>query len=74
MVGGAPGSARHQLTSFQISGRRVASSAPTSEKMLTVAAVPEGAINLNVEGRRLTSPIQGFGKMWQKTYQVAIPT
>jgi hypothetical protein len=42
--------------------------------MLTVAAVPEGAINLNVEGRRLTSPIQGFGKMWQKTYRVAIPS
>jgi hypothetical protein len=35
--------------------------------------VPEGAVNLNVEGRRLTSPIQGFGKMWQKTYSVEIP-
>ena len=30
-------------------------------------------MNINVEGRRLTSPIQGFGKMWQKTYQVRIP-
>jgi hypothetical protein len=40
---------------------------------LNVAAVPEGAVNLNVEGRRLTSPIQGFGKMWQKTYQVRLP-
>jgi hypothetical protein len=37
---------------------------------LNVAEVPEGAININVEGKRLTSPIQGFGKMWQKTYQV----
>ena len=36
--------------------------------ILNVSEVPEGAINLNVEGRRLTSPIQGFGKMWQKTY------
>ena len=26
-----------------------------------------------MEGRRLASPIQGFGKMWQKTYRVAIP-
>ena len=25
------------------------------------------------EVRRLTSPIQGFGKMWQKTYQVRLP-
>ena len=34
---------------------------------------PEGAVNINVEGTRLASPIQGFGKMWQKTYQVRIP-
>jgi hypothetical protein len=40
---------------------------------LNVSEVPEGAVNLNVEGRRLTSPIQGFGKMWQKTYQVRLP-
>ena len=40
---------------------------------LNVSEVPEGALNINVEGRRLASPIQGFGKMWQKTYQVRIP-
>jgi len=40
---------------------------------LSVTDVPEGAININVEGKRLTSPIQGFGKMWQKTYQVRVP-
>ncbi len=40
---------------------------------LNVSQVPEGAINLNVEGRRLASPIQGFGKMWQKTYQTSLP-
>jgi hypothetical protein len=28
----------------------------------------EGVRGTNVSGRRLTSPIQGFGKMWQKTY------
>jgi hypothetical protein len=41
---------------------------------LEVADVPDGAVNINVEGRRLTSPIQGFGKMWQKTYQVRVPS
>jgi hypothetical protein len=41
---------------------------------LNVAEVPAGATNINVEGRRLASPIHGFGKMWQKTYQVRIPT
>lgn len=40
---------------------------------LTVSDVPVGAVNLNVTGKRLTSPIQGFGKMWQKTYQVRLP-
>jgi hypothetical protein len=40
---------------------------------LKVSEVPDGAVNLNVEGRRLASPIQGFGKMWQKTYQVRLP-
>ncbi len=33
---------------------------------------PADAINLNVEGKRLASPIKGFGKMWQKTYQVTL--
>ena len=41
---------------------------------LDVGQVPEGATNINVAGRRLTSPIQGFGKMWQKTYTVALPS
>jgi hypothetical protein len=40
---------------------------------LNVAEAPEGAININVDGKRLASPIQGFGKMWQKTYQVRLP-
>jgi hypothetical protein len=44
-----------------------------SVSRLNVSEVPEGAVNINVEGRRLASPIQGFGKMWQKTYQVRIP-
>lgn len=40
---------------------------------LQVGDVPVGAINLNVAGRRLQSPIQGFGKMWQKTYRMHLP-
>lgn len=26
-----------------------------------------------VEGRRVTGPIHGFGRLWQKTYRVALP-
>jgi hypothetical protein len=27
----------------------------------------------NVEGRKPTGPLQGFGQLWQKSYQVSIP-
>ena len=39
---------------------------------LSVGDVPAGAINLNVSGRRLVGPIQGFGQLWQKTYRVRL--
>jgi hypothetical protein len=39
---------------------------------LKVSATPSGAVNLNVDGRQLTGPIQGFGQMWQKTYSVRL--
>lgn len=41
---------------------------------LSVGELPSDAINQNVAGRKVMSPIQGFGKMWQKTYKVGIPT
>jgi hypothetical protein len=39
---------------------------------LTVGEVPAEARNINVTGRRQTGPMQGFGKMWQKTYRVSL--
>ena len=39
---------------------------------LHVGEMPAGATNLNVAGRRLVGPIQGFGQLWQKTYRVRI--
>ena len=30
----------------------------------------EGVRGTNVAGRRLTGPVQGFGKMWQKSYRM----
>ncbi|HEX5585224.1 hypothetical protein [Gaiella sp.] len=38
---------------------------------LTVTDAPAGAPNL-VEGKRLVGPLQGFGKLWQKTYRVPL--
>jgi len=37
-----------------------------------VGEVAEGANTGNVEGRKPTGPLQGFGPLWQKSYQVEI--
>ena len=39
---------------------------------LTVEGGAAGRLNLNVAGKGLTSPLNGFGAMWQKTYRVAL--
>jgi len=39
---------------------------------LKVSDVPVGAINLNVEGREVVGPLQGFGQMWQNTFRVRL--
>jgi hypothetical protein len=39
---------------------------------LKLGAVPSGAINLNVQGKQPVGPLQGFGRMWQKTYRVEL--
>ena len=39
---------------------------------LKVSDVPMGAMNLNVDGREVVGPLQGFGQLWQKTYRVSL--
>ena len=39
---------------------------------LKVDHAPAGAVNLNVEGRQVVGPLQGFGQLWQKTYSVRL--
>ncbi|HEV2824953.1 MAG TPA: hypothetical protein VG035_07080, partial [Actinomycetota bacterium] len=39
---------------------------------LRLGEVPAEAVNLNVTGRRVVGPVQGFGKMWQKTMRVEL--
>ena len=39
---------------------------------LNISKIPVGALSLNVQGRRLFGPLQGFGQMWQKTYRIAL--
>jgi hypothetical protein len=40
---------------------------------LDLSDTPAGGIPGNVVGRRVSGPLQGFGQMWQKTYQVRLP-
>jgi hypothetical protein len=40
---------------------------------LTVSEVPAGALNLNIDGRQVAGALQGFGQLWQKTYQIRLP-
>jgi len=39
---------------------------------LKVTRAPTGALNLNVEGRHVIGPLQGFGQLWQKTYNIRL--
>jgi hypothetical protein len=41
-------------------------------RSLELGQVPAEAVNLNVSGRRVVGPVQGFGKMWQKTIRVEL--
>jgi hypothetical protein len=50
-----------------VSPRRDADNWAANVQRLTVEK-RDGVRGTNVSGRRLTGPIQGFGKMWQKTY------
>jgi pyruvate/2-oxoglutarate dehydrogenase complex dihydrolipoamide dehydrogenase (E3) component/anti-anti-sigma regulatory factor len=39
---------------------------------LHVPAMPPQAINRNIDGRRVVGPVEGFGQLWQKKYQLVI--
>jgi hypothetical protein len=52
--------------------RNATSWARQNTHTLHIEHAPSGALNLNVDGRQITSPLQGFGQMWQKTYRIAL--
>jgi hypothetical protein len=39
---------------------------------LKVSRIPTGALNLNVDGRHVLGPLQGFGQLWQKTFRIQL--
>ena len=64
---------RGEVAPEEVAAARDAANWAKSVSRLQVNEISPEAVNRNVEGRRLMSPIQGFGKMWQKTYQVRLP-
>src|SRR5215213_9572919 len=51
---------------------RDAGSWAVGRNILRVSDVPEGAVNLNVDGRRVIGALQGFGQLCQKTYTLRL--
>ncbi len=43
-----------------------------TDTLLRVTEAPAGAVNLNVNGRQVVGPLQGFGQLWLKTFRVAL--
>lgn len=39
---------------------------------LSVPPMPPEAININMNGRRVVGPVDGFGQLWQKTYRLRV--
>lgn len=67
---GASAGAMTQATSVSASPRDATYWAARATN-LHVSAAPNNQVN-NVNGRRAVSPLQGFGKMWQKTYRIRL--
>jgi anti-anti-sigma factor len=70
----APGAAtppRGELDQPAVSKRAIHNWAKPVDR-LNLAEIPAGARALNVQGRRLFGPLQGFGQMWQKTYRICL--
>src|ERR687889_2106702 len=51
---------------------RDAGSWAVGRSILRVSDAPEGAVNLNVDGRRVIGALQGFRQLWQKIYTVRL--
>jgi hypothetical protein len=54
------------------SGRDAANWAERVTSLAVDPLLPPEAINLNVEGRQLAGPIQGFGQMWRKHHRIRL--
>ena len=59
-------------TTSTVPGPRDAANWARPVDKLAVEGERPGALNLNVAGKGLTGPLQGFGALWQKTYRLPL--
>jgi Domain of unknown function (DUF4158) len=67
-----PVSTRGAATAQRVVSMRSTGSWAKPVEQLSIAEMPAVALSLNVQGRRLFGPLQGFGQMWQKTYRIVL--
>ncbi len=60
-----------QESSHEPENREQAHWAPLVER-LKVSEVPAGGLALNLDGHQMVSPLQGFGRMFRRTYRVRL--
>ena len=59
-----------QVMSLYDPGKMAAWARPIERIMLS--EIPEGAINMNVDGRKVVGPLQGFGRLWEKIFRIRL--
>jgi len=64
-----PDSAGRVVSSYD-PGKMSAWARPIERIMLS--EIPEGAINMNVDGLKVAGPLQGFGRLWEKIFRIRL--
>jgi anti-anti-sigma factor len=57
---------------FQAYEGLLASGWAKNVERIAIGDVPAGAMNINANGRQVTSPVNGFGRLWEKKYRFEI--
>jgi hypothetical protein len=61
---------KHMTSQSEPSPRQGTWAQPVNQ--LRVFNLPKGVANINVDGRKVAGPVQGFGQLWQKTYTIRL--
>jgi len=67
-----PADTRSAAGAFQVYEGPVAKGWARNVEHISIGGVPEEAMNVNVDGRKVTSPVTGFGRLWDKRYRFQI--